>query len=156
MLGAITNNARPSRSFIPVDWHPTDCPSEITDGWREFPPVGKPYEYAGIIAVQTTVMQELRNNKSTPGELAEGVAILRKRRVWAALLPAGFGRVTVAQQECVSVARPIGNEPLRVMPVFINLRDSGLLVPETSDVQMFSPTPYTPGLRGVYAQTPLV
>jgi hypothetical protein len=81
-----------------------------------------------------------------------------QNKVWAGVLPDGFGRLEHRGDTYASVAGRIGPGVLRVMPVLIDLSNSELLVPQVTppDILVFGPVNFEPDLPGVFRTTPVV
>lgn len=157
-----------SENYRRVEWFSTDIDPALMEGWPSFKGDKQVLEYrgiwvprtarmAGIVAVDKSVMQELRDN--TP-DAQDGVATGALGKVWAGVLPKGvqFAEFALHGQGYELVAGRLGNGAMHLLPVRINPDTGEVTLPTftKSQVSERGPVEFVPRLPDIYMDVPVV
>lgn len=159
----------PSRSYHQADWYKTNIDPSVAESWpryagdRRVPePLGFPFlrkaQLAGLVAVRTTALQELRD--ANPGAVNGMVTQSLGGKVYACTLPEGVEpcKATVDNEDYEVIAGRIGRGSAKLMSALIVPETSQIVIPEitVNDVRQFDPQPFVPQLSYPWEKVPVL
>lgn len=158
-----------SENYHQADWYETDIDPQTAGSWPKFTgdrrvpepfgiPILKASLYAGIVAVRTEALKEIRD--ANPGAVNGMVTRSLGGKVYACMLPEGVEpwKSGIDGQDCEITAARIGRGTLYFMPALVVPEESRIIVPEVSmgDVRQFGPREFVPRLKSPFEHVPVL